>query len=301
MMRIAVLKGGRSDERDVSLVTGTACAAGLRCAGFTVAEIDVGPDVVQRIAEAAPDVCFNALHGSPGEDGSIQGLLNVLAIPYTHSGVAASAVAMDKRLTKAIASHVGLRSPAGQLIGPSTFWEAGVGHPYVIKPAGSGSSINTFVVREPETAPFARGTWPFRGQALLEEFIEGAELTVTVLDGEPLTVTEIVPLEGVYDYAAKYTPGQSRHIIPANIPKSAFDRCLEQALVIHEALGCRGISRSDFILDQHSGELFFLEINTQPGMTPTSLAPEQALHAGIGFPELMRRLVRAAATDAAGP
>lgn len=298
MTRVAVLKGGLSREREVSLVSGASCAVALREAGYDVVEIDVDRQICARLLEVKPDVCFNALHGPLGEDGSIQGLLNILDIPYTHSGVAASSLAMDKVRTKLIADQHGVRSPKGGLIDAETFWASDLSAPYVIKPVNDGSSISTFVMRDPSVAPFERDAWPYRNQALFEEMIEGPELTVTVLDGRSLTVTEIVPTGNqFYDYTAKYAPGGSVHVIPARISPSAFQTCLDNALKIHEALGCRGISRSDFILDVKTDEPVFLEVNTQPGMTPTSLAPEQAGKCGISFPQLMRILIENARTD----
>lgn len=298
MTRVAVLKGGLSRERDVSLSSGAACAAALRKAGYDVVEIDVGHDVWEKLKEARPDVCFNALHGPLGEDGSIQGLLNYLGIPYTHSGVAASSLAMDKNRTKMIAKANGLRVATGKLVDEAGFWEDVPVKPYVIKPVNDGSSIDTFVMRDPSQLPFEKGNWPFKGQALLEEFIDGVELTCTILGDRALTVTEIVPSHNAfYDYEAKYAPGGSKHILPARISQAVLETCMDDALKIHRALGCRGISRSDFILDKASGKPVFLELNNQPGMTPTSLAPEQAAFAGIDFPSLMRLLVESAQTD----
>lgn len=298
MTRVAVLKGGLSRERDVSLSSGTACAAALRKAGYDVVEIDVGHDVWENIKEARPDVCFNALHGPLGEDGSIQGMLNYLGIPYTHSGVAASSLAMDKNRTKMIAKANGLRIASGKLVDEAGFWQDVPVKPYVIKPVNDGSSIDTFVMRDPAQLPFEKGSWPFKGHALLEEFIDGVELTCTILGDRALTVTEIVPSHNeFYDYEAKYAPGGSKHILPARIPQPVLEQCMDDALKIHRALGCRGISRSDFILDKASGKPVFLELNNQPGMTPTSLAPEQAAFVGIDFPSLMRLLVESARVD----
>ncbi len=298
-MRVAVLKGGWSNEREVSLVSGKACAAGLREAGFDTVEIDAGRDIAQRLVEVAPDACLNALHGPIGEDGSIQGLLNILDIPYTHSGVAASAIAMDKPRSKLIAESIGIRCPAGRLMNADMFFATTFDAPYVIKPTHDGSSLNTFVVRDPVVRPLARPDWPFRSPALVESFVSGVELTVTVLVDRALVVTEILPSTSFYDYEAKYAQNGSKHVIPARIPEAVTAKCLQQALAMHDAIGARGITRSDFIFDQNSegGGLYFLEINTQPGMTPTSLAPEQARRLGIPFPELMRFLVEVATTD----
>ena len=289
--------GGLSKEREVSLISGAACAAALQEAGYDVVDVDVDRRIGARLLEIRPDVCFNALHGPLGEDGSIQGLLNILGLPYTHSGVAASSLAMDKHRTKLLVGQLGIRSPQGSLADAATFWASDLDAPYVIKPINDGSSIDTYVVRDPSKRPFDRETWPFAGPALVEEFISGQELTVTVLGDRALTVTEIIPAKNFYDFTAKYAPGGSEHVIPARISPATFAQCLEQAVMVHTALGCRGISRSDFILDNRSGEPVFLEVNTQPGMTPTSLAPEQARHVGISFPALVRTLVEAATTD----
>lgn len=292
-----MLMGGLSKEREVSLVTGEGCAAALRTGGYEVEEVDVDRQIGRRLQEIAPDVCFNALHGPFGEDGSIQGLLNYLNIPYTHSGVAASALAMDKSITKLIANQLDIRTPNGKLVDANSFWRSDLSAPYVIKPINDGSSIDTYVVRDTNSLPFRKDQWPFAGRALLETFIAGRELTVTVLDDRPLTVTEIVPAHAFYNFQAKYAPGGSRHILPAPVPTQVFEECQESALRMHRALGCRGISRSDFILDDRSGRPIFLELNTQPGMTPTSLSPEQAGHVGIQFPQLVDILVRLARTD----
>lgn len=296
-MIVTVLMGGMSREREVSLATGRACAAGLMKAGYEVVELDVDRRVAEHFAHLSPNVCFNALHGPLGEDGSIQGMLNILGIPYTHSEVAASALAMDKLRTKAVASALGFATPRGGRIGRRTFEATLPTSPYVLKPVADGSSIDTFVVRDPTKAPFPTGCWPFSADPLLEDLVEGIEVTATVLGDRALTVTEILPRSNFYDYAAKYTGGGSEHILPARLPAATFDLCLERSLAMHRAIGCRGISRSDFIVSASTGEPIFLEINTQPGMTPTSLAPEQAAHVGISFPELMHLLVEAASID----
>jgi D-alanine-D-alanine ligase len=298
--RIAVLMGGRSAERDISLVTGRECAKALRMAGYSdVVEIDIAAELFRSLAEVKPDVCFNALHGPLGEDGSIQGFLNVLGIPYTHSGVTASSLAMHKEHAKRVARLVGIRCPLGTRLTFETFFKQEFDRPYVVKPINDGSSVHTYIVRDPKVLPFAPGDWPYRDAPLVENLIEGIELTVTVLNGAALTVTEIVPRSSFYDYESKYAEGGSRHILPARLPAPVFQLCKEWAEAMHSALECRGISRSDFIFDESRGPqgLFFLEINTQPGMTPTSLAPEQAGHCGISFPELVSRLVACAATD----
>ncbi|MEN3929676.1 D-alanine--D-alanine ligase [Microvirga sp. W0021] len=298
MTKVAVLKGGLSRERDVSLSSGAACAVALKQAGYDVVEIDVGRDIWEKLKEAKPDVCLNALHGPLGEDGSIQGVLNYLGIPYTHSGVSASALAMDKNRTKMIADDIGIPIAKGKLVNEAEFWAEPPVEPYVIKPVNDGSSIDTFVVRDPAEHPFKKGEWPFKGRALLEELIDGTELTCTVLGDRALTVTEIVPAkDAFYNYSAKYAPGGSNHILPARVSQDVLDTCMSASLKIHKALGCRGISRSDFILDKRTNKPVFLEVNNQPGMTPTSLAPEQAAHVGIDFPSLMRILIENAQTD----
>lgn len=297
---IAVLMGGFSEEREVSLVTGRECASALREAGFRhVLEMDVTRSIASDVVRSGAEICFNALHGPLGEDGSIQGLLNLLGVPYTHSGVLASSIAMQKDIAKEIAASIGIRCPAGSRMDRAAYAAARFDKPYVIKPINEGSSVHTYVVLDPSEAPFTIDAWPYREPALLEEYVSGKELTVTVLDGLALTVTEIVSQDLFYDYEAKYAPGGSRHIVPAEIPAAVNAQCLAWAETIHRKLGCRGISRSDFIYDPGRGEngVHFLEINTQPGMTPTSLAPEQARHCSISFPELISRLVDLAATD----
>ncbi len=290
--RIAVLKGGWSAEREVSLASGRECAAGLRAAGYDVVEIDAGRDLAARLSDAAPDVAFNALHGRWGEDGCVQGLLEVLGLPYTHSGVLASALAMDKVRAKNAFAAAGLPVAAGRLASRA---EIAAGHPmpppYVVKPYNEGSSVGVHLVMEGANAPVSLG--PDAPETLLvEAFAPGRELTVAVMGDRALTVTDIIA-EGWYDYNAKYSVGGSRHVCPADIPAAVFDACLDQALRAHRAVGARGISRTDFRWDEARGAdgLIVLEINTQPGMTPTSLAPEQAAAVGIAFPDLCRWMV----------
>ncbi|MBW7921821.1 MAG: D-alanine--D-alanine ligase [Rubellimicrobium sp.] len=289
--RIAVLKGGRSAEREVSLSSGTACAAALREAGFEAHEIDAGPDLAERLRALAPDVAFNALHGRWGEDGCVQGLLEWLAIPYTHSGVLASAMAMDKARTKDIYRAAGLPVAESRVVSAA---EAEAGHvlppPYVVKPVNEGSSVGVHIVREGANAPALGPDAPAR--MMVEAYVPGRELTVAVLGDRALTVTDIVT-GGWYNYDAKYAPGGSRHVVPAQIPADVFDAAMSHALAAHVALGCRGLSRTDFRWDETRGldGLVLLETNTQPGMTATSLAPEQGRHVGIPFPELCRWLV----------
>jgi D-alanine-D-alanine ligase len=290
--RIAVLKGGRSAERDVSLVSGRECAAALRQEGYDVVEIDAGPDVVRALTEVSPDVVFNGLHGRWGEDGCVQGLLEWLAIPYTHSGVLASALAMDKVRAKQVFAAAGLPVAAGRLVCKE---EARGRHPmpppYVIKPVNEGSSVGVYLVTQGANGP-AQIADDMPDVLMVEAYVPGREMTVSVMGDRALAVTDIIA-EVWYDYHAKYTPGGSRHVIPAEIPVEIEAACLDYALRAHKAIGCRGLSRTDFRWDEAKGlaGLIVLEINTQPGMTPTSLAPEQAAHCGIGFGELMRWMV----------
>lgn len=291
--RVAVLKGGLSAEREVSLVSGRACAAALRSAGYDVIEIDAGRSLAAQLGEAAPDVVFNALHGRGGEDGCVQGLLELLGLPYTHSGVLASALAMDKVRAKTVFAA------AGAPVAPSLLAsreEIAAGHPmappYVVKPYNEGSSVGIYIVHESANGP-ARLEPGAPEVMMVEAFAPGRELTVTVMGDRALTVTDIISNTGWYDYAAKYREGGSRHLLPAEIPAEIFDACMDYALRCHRALGCRGVSRTDLRWDEARGlaGLIVLETNTQPGMTPTSLAPEQAAHCGISFPELCRWMV----------
>ncbi len=295
--RVAVLMGGPSAEREVSLSSGRDCALALRQAGYEVVEVDAGPDLPARLAAIAPDAVFNALHGRWGEDGCVQGLLEWLRIPYTHSGVLASALAMDKTRAKEICAAAGLPVLPGRIV-PREAVEAGhvLPPPYVVKPNNEGSSVGVTIVPAGANAPrLAPGT---PAQVLVEAYAPGRELTVAVLDGRALAVTDIVT-EGWYDYDAKYAPGGSRHVCPAVLPPAIAAACRAHAEAAHAALGCRGLSRSDFRWDEARGAagLVFLEINTQPGMTPTSLAPEQAAACGIPMAELCARLVEDASCD----
>ncbi|SFJ53818.1 D-alanine--D-alanine ligase [Jannaschia pohangensis] len=299
---VAVLMGGPSAERDVSLSTGEGCVAALRSEGFRVTQIDPGADIVSALQQAAPDVVFNALHGRWGEDGCIQGLLEWLRLPYTHSGVLASATAMDKSRTKAIFRMSGLPVVESEIVSREEAMEEHVmPPPYVIKPNNEGSSVGIYIVpRDAEEPPVLPDTMP--DDVMVEAFAPGRELTCTVL-GAPgeeraLTVTEI-HTDGWYDYEAKYAPGGSRHSLPADLPPAIFAACQDFALRAHWALGCRTISRTDFRWDEGQGlkGLIILETNTQPGMTPTSLTPEQAAHAGIGFGPLCRILVEDASCN----
>lgn len=289
--RVAVLLGGMSAERDVSLVSGTKCAAALRSKGYDVVEIDPGPDVYTELVKADPDIVFNALHGEFGEDGRIQGILDYFGKPYTHSGVAASALAMDKERAKAILRHAGLSAPEGVI---ANRFEAAKAHlikpPYVAKPNDRGSSVGVYIVPEgaPPPAELAEESWPYGDEVLIETYVPGRELTVAVLDDRPLTVTEIIPNTKFYDYEAKYADGGSRHEIPAQIPEALANEAKSAALKAHQVIGCKGLTRTDFRWNESGdGRLWLLEINTQPGMTPTSLAPEQAAWCGIEFSDLV--------------
>ena len=289
---VAVLMGGPSAEREVSLSSGRECANALRTAGFSVLEIDAGADLAAQLAEAKPDVVFNALHGRWGEDGCVQGLLEWLRLPYTHSGVLASALAMDKEKTKEAYRAAGLPVASSVL---ATKSEVAKRHilppPYVVKPYNEGSSVGVYLVHEAaNTPPQLSDDMP--DTVMVETFVPGRELTCAVMGNRALAVTDILT-DGWYDYDAKYKTGGSRHVIPAELPQDIYDACMDYALRAHQALGCRGMSRTDFRWDESRGldGLILLETNTQPGMTPTSLAPEQAAFAGIDFPALCAWLV----------
>lgn len=295
---VALLCGGWSAEREVSLVSGRDCAAGLRENGYRVTEIDVDHDVAARLKEVAPDVAFNALHGQWGEDGCVQGLLEVLEIPYTHSGVLASAIAMDKERAKALFEKVGITCATGMVAKRDDVMKSHLMEPpYVIKPVNQGSSVGVFLVREGDNRPPEALDDPKAGlgeEVMLESFVAGRELTVTVMDGTALAVTEIDPKASFYDYDSKYAAGGSTHILPAEVPEEIFVQACLQSERAFEVLGCRGIARADFRYDDTTrspGELVMLEINTQPGMTPTSLVPEQAAFKGISFPDLVSWMV----------
>ncbi|WP_421787545.1 D-alanine--D-alanine ligase [Hyphobacterium sp.] len=291
--RIAVLLGGMSAERQVSLVSGKACADALRRKGWDVVEIDPTRELAKQLADAAPDVVFNGLHGEWGEDGKVQGILEHYGAPYTHSGVLASALAMDKQRAKAVLELFGARCPEGKLVNR---FDAAREHvyepPYVIKPNAQGSSVGVFIVPEGSNRPpieLAADDWQLGDEMLAEKFIPGRELTVAVLGDKALGVTEIIPRTRFYDYEAKYAAGGSVHEIPAKVPEAIASEAQRLALIAHEAMGCRGLTRSDFRYDDSpSGGLWLLEINTQPGMTPTSLAPEQAAWNGIEFDDLVQ-------------
>ena len=295
---VAVLMGGPSAEREVSLSSGRACAAALREHGYQVTEIDAGADLAARLIALAPDVVFNALHGRWGEDGCVQGMLEWLQIPYTHSGVLASALAMDKQRSKEVFAQVGLPI-VKSIIVPAADVRARhmMDAPYVVKPNSEGSSVGVYLVNEAANGPpQLDGTMP--EMVMVEAFAPGRELTTTVMGDRPLTVTDILT-DGWYDYDAKYKEGGSRHVVPAQIPQEIWDACIDYAVRAHEALGCRGVSRTDFRWDETRGlaGLILLETNTQPGMTATSLSPEQAQAIGMSFPELCSWMVEDASCN----
>jgi D-alanine-D-alanine ligase len=301
-MKVAVLMGGWSAERQVSLTSGRGVAAACRALGHTVTEIDMDRGVAAALAAAAPDVVFNALHGTPGEDGSVQGLLDLMGLKYTHSGLTTSAIAIDKELTKRILVPHGIRMPEGRMVASETLFLADpLPRPYVLKPVNEGSSVGVAIITDSSNhgQPIARtapGPWAEFPQLLAEPFIPGKELTVAVLGDRALAVTELRPSSGFYDYTAKYTDGLTLHICPAQLPAAIETACLDTALKAHRLLGCRGTSRADFRWDDRQDEagLYLLEINTQPGMTPLSLVPEQARHCGISYEALVQTLLDAA-------
>jgi len=296
--KVVVLLGGHSAEREVSLSSGKECAAALRVKDYDVVELDAGPDVASRLAEIAPDVAFNALHGRWGEDGCVQGILEWLQIPYTHSGVLASALAMDKERTKAVFRRAGIPVTESHLFSRDEVAGSHVmAPPYVIKPNNEGSSVGIYIVPEGANGPpLIAENMP--QTLMVEAYIPGRELTVSVLEDRALCVTEIVT-DGWYDYHAKYAPGGSHHVLPADIPSEITEACMSHAVIAHNALGCRGLTRTDFRWDDTKGlyGLITLETNTQPGMTPTSLVPEQAQHFGMSFPDLCDWLVKDASCD----
>jgi D-alanine-D-alanine ligase len=296
---VAVLLGGFSSERPVSLSSGKACADALEAEGYKVTRVDVERNVSSRLADLKPDVVFNALHGPFGEDGTIQGILEYLQIPYTHSGVLASALAMDKARAKLVAKDVGIPVAESLVMNRFEFTSAHpMPAPYVVKPVKEGSSFGVVIVQEDQTHPpqiISSPEWAFGEQVIVERYIAGRELTCGVMGDVALGVTEVVPLgHGFYDYDAKYAAGGSKHVIPAEISPNIYQKIQSLALRAHQAIGCRGVSRSDFRYDDRfseDGEIIWLEINTQPGMTPTSLVPEMAGHAGYSFGEFLRWMV----------
>jgi len=308
-LHIVVLMGGWSAERPVSLMSGNGVADALEARGFIrVSRVDMDRNVAQVLAGLRPDVVFNALHGSPGEDGTVQGMLDLMQVPYTHSGTTASAIAIDKELTKAVLVPGGVRMPKGKLVDSESLYEGDpMARPYVLKPVNEGSSVGVAIVTDecnyghPISAR-AEGPWMHFERLLAEPFIRGRELTVAVLSDEALCVTELVPHGEFYDFAAKYTDGETDHICPAEVPAHIAQSMMAMALRAHRLLGCKGASRSDFRWDDSQSEagIYLLEINTQPGMTPLSLVPEQALQRGISYGELVERIIAealAGATD----
>ena len=299
---VAVLMGGWSAEREVSLRSGKACADALTRGGYRVTPIDVGRDIATVLSATKPDVALNVLHGRPGEDGTLQGLLEILGIPYSHSGVLASAVAMHKVYAKALFRAADI--PVAEDLVASRF-EAAQRHlmppPYVVKPIAEGSSVGVFIVTEAHPHPpqeLFRDDWAFGEEVLIERYIPGKELTCAVLGDQALDVIEIEPATRFYDYEAKYASGGSRHVLPAQILPNVYQEVRRLTLAAHSALGCRGVSRADFRYDDRgTGKLVCLEINTQPGMTETSLVPELAAHAGITFDELVRWMVEDASIN----
>ena len=299
MKHVAVLMGGWSAEREVSLRSGAACADALeRAGGYRVSRVDVTPDIATTLRDLKPDVALNMLHGRPGEDGTIQGLLEIVGIPYSHSGVLASSAAMHKEMSKVILAAANIPVPGGRVVARA---EAAKAHvlppPYVIKPVAEGSSVGVFIVREDHAHPpqeLTRGDWAFGDMVMVEPFIPGKELTCAVMGDRALGVIEIVAATKFYDYEAKYAPGGSKHILPAPVPDDVYAACQRMALAAHQALECRGVTRADFRYDDSKAGLeglFCLEVNTQPGMTETSLVPDMAVHAGISFEELVAWMV----------
>ncbi len=290
-LHVAVLLGGLSSEREVSLVSGRECADALERLGAKVTRVDAGRDLAQVLAKLKPDVCFNALHGEWGEDGCVQGVLETLNLPYTHCGVLASALAMDKAKSKAVLAAAGVVVPGGGLFNR---FAVAAGHvmapPYVVKPNAEGSSVGVFLVFEGANTPpqdVVAPSWTFGEEVMVEPYIRGMELAVGVMDGRAMAVTEIVSRSGFYDYEAKYAPGGSEHIVPARIPDHVTEKAKKLSELAHAALGCRGVTRSDLRYDDLNDVLVLLEVNTQPGMTPTSLVPEQAAAGGVDFDRLV--------------
>lgn len=295
MRRIAIVYGGWSSERPVSLSSGQQMAAAATRAGYDVVEIDATRELAMQLREAEVEAVLNGLHGPWGEDGCVQGVFEVLGLPYTHSGVLASALAMDKIKSKAVFAGAGLDVAQDKMV---TREDVARAHPlkppYVVKPVNEGSSFGVLYVREGENAPAAQimsDSWQYGDYLMAEEYIPGRELTVGVLGDKPMAVTEITTLREFYDFDAKYTDGGSRHIVPADLPDEITEAALDAALVAHRALGCRGVTRSDFRYDDKKGRLVILETNTQPGMTPTSLVPEQAAYLGMSFEELVAWMI----------
>jgi D-alanine-D-alanine ligase len=304
MKHVAVLMGGWSAEREISLRSGKACADALERGGYRVSRVDVDREIAAMLRKLKPDAALNVLHGRPGEDGTLQGLLEILGIPYSHSGVLASALAMQKDTAKSVLKAAGVPVPGGMVV---TRAEAAKRHllppPYVIKPVAEGSSVGVFIVRDDHKHPpqeLTRADWAFGDRILVEPYIPGKELTCAVMGDKALGVIEIVPTVKFYDYEAKYAPGGSKHLLPAPVSSEIYEECRRLSLAAHRALGCRGVTRSDFRYDDSATGatgLFCLEVNTQPGMTETSLVPELAQHAGTTFEELVGWMVEDASLD----
>jgi D-alanine-D-alanine ligase len=299
-LHVVVLMGGWSSEREVSLTSGRGVAEALRERSWSnITELDMDHDVATRLTDLKPDVVFNALHGTPGEDGTVQGMLDLMQVPYTHSGLETSVIAIDKELTKMVLVPRGIRMPTGKMVeSESVYREDPLARPYVLKPVNEGSSVGVAIVTADGNygSPIGRdvpGPWHEFDELLAEPFIRGRELTVAVINDEALGVTELKPKAGFYDYAAKYTDGLTEHICPAAVPDEIAQSMMDMAARAHLLLGCRGASRSDFRWDDEQGEagIYLLEVNTQPGMTPLSLVPEQAKVRGISYGELVERLI----------
>ena len=304
-LHVAVLMGGWSSERPVSLMSGEGVAKALESRGHRVTRIDMGRDVALRLAEAAPDVVFNALHGTPGEDGTVQGMMDLMGLVYTHSGLATSVIAIDKELTKERLVPHGIPMPGGRIVRSEELYERDpLPRPYVLKPVNEGSSVGVAIVTDAGNFgnPIARdaaGPWQEFPALLAEPFIRGRELTTAVIGNTALMVTELKPNSGFYDFAAKYTDGLTEHVCPAEIPEAITQACKDIALRAHQLLGCKGTSRADFRWDDTQGVegLFLLEVNTQPGMTPLSLVPEQARHCGMDYADLVEAILAEALAD----
>jgi len=304
-LHVAVLMGGWSSERPVSLMSGEGVAKALESKGHRVTRIDMDRDVAQRIAEARPDVVFNALHGTPGEDGTVQGMMDLMGVPYTHSGLVTSVIAIDKELTKQALVPHGIPMPGGRIVETAELHERDpLERPYVLKPVNEGSSVGVAIVTSDGNmgnpiSRAAKGPWQEFDRLLAEPFIRGKELTTAVLGDRALMVTELKPKSGFYDFDAKYTDGLTEHVCPAEIPDEIAEACKDLALRAHRLLGCRGTSRSDFRWDDERGVegLYLLEVNTQPGMTPLSLVPEQAKHCGMDYAELVEAIIAEALAD----
>ncbi len=304
MKHVAVLMGGWSAEREVSLRSGSACADALERGGYRVTRVDVGRDIAAVLTNLKPDVALNLLHGRPGEDGTLQGILEILQIPYSHSGTLSSALAMQKDVAKVVMASAGVPVADGVVV---SRLEASKSHvlprPYVIKPIAEGSSVGVFIVTEAHEHPpqeLTRPDWAYGERLLCERYVAGKELTCAVLGDKPLGVIEIVPTVKFYDYEAKYVPGGSKHLLPAPLKPNVYEEVRRLALKAHQALGCRGVSRADFRYDDRMEGVqgvVCLEVNTQPGMTETSLVPELAAHAGMTFEELVRWMVEDASLD----